>query len=99
MNIPSNFCICRWYFSGLLMLLLTGTLMLMINGKAASFISLNSYHPFWLNVFFINYTFMGDGIFAVCLIAILFFSYERKQQASALLISFLISGLAAQVIK
>ena len=71
----------------------------MVNGKAAAFISLNAYHPFLLNVFFINYTFMGDGIFALCLIAAIFFYYKRKQQGLALLYSFLISGLIVQVIK
>ena len=73
--------------------------MLMIYGKTASFISLNSYHPFLLNVFFINYTFVGDGIFAICFIALLYFYYKRKQLGTALLVSFLISGLAAQIIK
>jgi len=70
-----------------------------VNGKAAAFISLNAYHPFLLNVFFINYTFIGDGIFALCLIAAIFFYYKRKQQGFALLYSFLISGLLVQLIK
>jgi membrane-associated phospholipid phosphatase len=42
---------------------------------------------------------MGDGIFAVCLIALMFFYFKRKQSGFALLYSFLISGLAAQLIK
>ncbi len=42
---------------------------------------------------------MGDGIFAICLIAFLFFYKKKKQQALALLYSFLISGLLAQLIK
>ncbi len=99
MNIHSVLRGCKWYFFILLILLLAASFMLMINGKAASFISLNSYHPFLLNVFFINYTFLGDGIFALCLTVIFFFYFKRNQQASALLLSFLISGLAAQIIK
>ena len=87
------------YFAGLLFILLFGVLFLLINGKAASFISLNAYHPFLLNAFFINYTFIGDGIFALCLMAAIFFYYKRKQQGLALLYSFLISGLIVQVIK
>lgn len=87
------------YFGGLLVILFAAMLFLMLNGKEAAFISLNSYHPFYLNVFFINYTFMGDGIFAVCLIALMFFYFKRKQAGFALLYAFLISGLAAQLLK
>ncbi len=87
------------YFGGLLLTILFGILLLLLNGKAAAFIALNSYHPFYLNVFFINYTFIGDGLFALCLIAIYFFYLKKKQQGFALLYSFLISGLAAQILK
>ncbi len=89
---------CDWYFGGLMIILSASALLLLLTGKAKSFIFLNSYHPFLLNVFFINYTFLGDGIFASCLILFLFYR-QRKQQALTLLVSFLISGLAVQVIK
>jgi membrane-associated phospholipid phosphatase len=87
------------YFTGLIIILFTAILFLLFAGKETAFISLNSYHPFMLNVFFINYTFIGDGIFALCLIALMFFYFKRKKCAMALLYSFLISGLAAQIIK
>ncbi len=87
------------YFTGLLCILLFSAAFLVFNGKTAAFISLNSYHPFLLNVFFINYTFIGDGIFALCLIAAMFFYFKRKQQGFALLYSFLISGIGVQIIK
>ncbi|WP_462249724.1 phosphatase PAP2 family protein [Ferruginibacter sp.] len=96
---PSALRLSKIYFAGLLLVLLIGILFLLANGKTAAFISLNSYHPFLLNVFFINYTFIGDGIFALCLIAAMFFYYKRKQQALALLYSFLISGIVVQIIK
>jgi len=89
----------RIYFAGLFMVLLSAIVFLAFNGKEAAFMSLNSYHPFYLNVFFINYTFMGDGIFAACLVAVMFFYFKQKQCAAALLGSFLISGLAAQLTK
>lgn len=89
----------RIYFLALLTVILISSVFLMINGKEAAFISLNSYHPFYLNVFFINYTFMGDGIFALCLIAAVFFYFKKKQQGFALLYAFLISGTAAQILK
>jgi membrane-associated phospholipid phosphatase len=87
------------YFTYLVAVLLLSAGFLLINGKAAAFISLNSYHPFLLNVFFINYTFVGDGIFALCLITTMLFYFKRKQQGLALLYSFLISGIAVQIIK
>ncbi len=90
---------CNWFFAGLLFLIFFGLLILMMYGKPGSFIFLNTYHPFLLNVFFINYTFIGDGIFALCLIALVLFYYKRKYQGIVLLLSFLISGLVAQVMK
>jgi membrane-associated phospholipid phosphatase len=88
----------KLYFTGLLLVLFTAVVMLLIDGKAASFVSLNKYHPFILNVFFINYTFMGDGIFALCLVALLLY-FKKRQQALAMLYAFLISGIAVQIIK
>lgn len=96
---PSVLSQNKIYFGGLLMALCFGILFLLFYGKEAAFISLNSYHPFYLNVFFINYTFIGDGIFALCLIGVMFFYYKRKKCGFALLYSFLISGIAAQIIK
>jgi membrane-associated phospholipid phosphatase len=96
---PSALRLSKIYFAGLLLVLLIGILFLLVNGKTAAFISLNSYHPFLLNVFFINYTFIGDGIFALCLIGVMFFYYKRKQQGFALLYSFIISGIGVQIIK
>lgn len=90
---------CSWFFCSILVLIFISGLMLMMFGKSACFISLNNYHPFWLNVFFINYTFMGDGIFALGLIAVTWLLFKRKEEGRALLISFLLSGLAAQIIK
>lgn len=87
------------YFGGLLVILFAGLMFLMLDGKEAAFISPNSNHPFFLNVFFINYTFTGDGVFAICLIALMFFYFKRIQVGVALLYSFLISGLAVQIIK
>lgn len=89
----------RIYFGGLFIALFSGILFLIFNGKEAGFVSPNSYHPFYLNVFFINYTFMGDGIFAVCLVGVMFLYFKRKQFGFALLYSFLISGIIVQIIK
>lgn len=89
----------KTYFTGLLTLIFFSGVFLLISGKTAAFIALNSYHPFLLNVFFINYTFMGDGFFALCLIALIIFYFKRNEQGRTLLYSFLISGIAVQIIK
>lgn len=98
MNVSLYFRNSRWYFWALALLFITGFLLLAIDGKGGSFILLNSYHTNWLNTFFINYTNVGDGLFAIFISVILFF-YKRKKQALALLLSFLISGLLVQIIK
>lgn len=87
------------YFIGLLVILFSCSVFFLFNGNEAVFLSIDSYHPFYLDVFFINYTFIGDGIFACCFIAIMFFYFKRKQFGFALLYSFLISGSAVQLIK
>ena len=87
------------YFTGLIIVLLLSAVFLIFNGKTAAFISLNSYHSFLLNVFFINYTFIGDGVFTLCLIAAMFFYFKKKQEAMAMFYSFIISTFFVQVIK
>jgi membrane-associated phospholipid phosphatase len=68
-------------------------------GKSVGLIPLNSYHPFLLNVFFINITFMGDGIFAAMALAICLFYFRKKQLGISGLYAFIISGLTVQLIK
>ena len=87
------------YCIGLLTILFSASIFLVFSGKEAAFISLNSYHPFLLNVFFINYTFIGDGIFALGLVAAMLFYFKRKKMTAALFSSFLISGIASQFLK
>jgi len=89
----------RIYFGGLLAILVAAILFLILNGKEAAFLSPDTYHPFYLNVFFINYTFMGDGFFALCLVASMIWYFKKRKPGFALLYSFLISGLAVQLIK
>ncbi len=90
---------CKWYFISLNGILLAGVLLLLMYGKSVSFITLNAYHPFLLNVFFINFTFIGDGIFALCLIALYLFYFKRKKEGVAYLYAFLFSGIVVQIIK
>ena len=81
------------------MVLSIGVLLLLLYGKATCFITLNNYHVYWLDVFFINYTFLGDGLFAVLCIIVYYFYFKQKQQGVAMLISFIIIAIIVQAAK
>jgi len=87
----------HFYISSLLILLISVLLLLNVS-KAESFISLNNFHSFGLNVFFVNYTFFGDGIFALGLCAFLVYR-KQKKLALLILVAYLSSGLVTQVLK
>src|SRR5436853_4523437 len=89
----------RSYFLSCLALLLAGTLLLVINEKSTLAVPLTSPHPFWLNVFFINYTFIGDGSFAFITAAVILFYFKKKQEGFALLNAIILSAIAIQIIK
>ncbi len=99
MNIQTNLRSGKWYFSSLLMVLSLGVLLLLLNGKTTCFIAMNNYHVYWLDVFFINYTFIGDGLFAIMCIVVYYFHFKQKQQGVAMLISFIIIAIIVQVAK
>jgi len=89
----------KWYFSILSIVIVTGLLVYILAFAGIFSFSISSDHPFWLNVFFINYTFIGDGVFACCLVLILLFYFKKKQEALLLLTGFIISFIVIQVIK
>ena len=77
---------------------LVGLTLLLAKGKTASFLVLNPFHQTPLDYFFIAFTYLGDGIFAVAVI-ILLMVLRRWPQAWQLLIAFLLSALLAQIFK
>lgn len=88
----------RLFYLGSFFFIACAALVVVFFSKPAGFIFLNNHHSFGLNVFFVNYTFLGDGIFGLSLAA---FFYYRKQKKLALLIlvAFVSSGLTAQLLK
>lgn len=82
----------NWYILSFLLMISIASLFLHSYGKSQSFIALNSYHPFVLNVFFINLTFMGDGIFAICLILLLRLVYKKNKINNGLGLVFFVFG-------
>ena len=98
MNSSLYFRKSKWYFSVLFLLFLIGSLLLVVYGKGKSFMLLNQYHTSSLNDFFTYYTHVGDGLFSLCIVVLLFL-VKKKKEALAVLLSFLISGLLAQILK
>jgi membrane-associated phospholipid phosphatase len=89
----------RAYFLILVLIMLAVLSLVMIFGQGFGFISLNQQHPFFLNVFFINYTFLGDGFFALALAVFYFFYLNKKREGFLLTGGFILSTLIVQLVK
>jgi len=87
-----NFLLCYGFF------FLVGLIFLLMKGKTATFLFLNPFHRSPLDYFFIGFTYLGDGIFAVAVV-ILLMVLRRWSQAWQLLTAFLLSALLAQILK
>lgn len=87
------------YLFGLGLFFLLTIIMLFLKSKAESFLLLNTYHNEILDAFFYRYTFLGDGLFAVLLSVVLFFFVKTQRLSIKLLVSFIVSGLLAQLFK
>jgi membrane-associated phospholipid phosphatase len=87
-----NFLLCYGFF------FLVGLIFLLIEGKTATFLFLNPFHWSPLDYFFIGFTYLGDGIFAVAVV-ILLMVLRRWSQAWQILTAFLLSALLAQILK
>jgi len=87
-----KFLLCYGFF------FLAGLIFLLTEGKAATFRYLNPYHYTLLDEFFIRFTWLGDGLFAVGVIALLLI-LRRWGQACQVLSAFLLSALLAQILK
>jgi membrane-associated phospholipid phosphatase len=79
-----------------LMLFFSGILAVCISGMVNFQIH---HHPVWLNIFFINYTFMGDGFFVLTIIVLYFYYFKKHKKALLLLFSFLLTEMIVQLIK
>jgi len=88
----------RFFLFGFALFFLAGLLFLLATSKETSFLYLNSYHNSALNIFFIAYTNLGDGLFTIMIVLFLL-ATKRHDIAWQLLAAFVISGLVAQVFK
>ena len=87
------------YFSLYLLFLIVGLSLFFTYGKRDSFIFLNDFHTEILNQFFIYYTNVGDGLFAVIAGIIAIITFRNKPYGLAILFSYAFSGIIAQFIK
>ena len=88
----------KWFLAGLAVFLLATLLDILCMSKRDGFTSANFFHAPWLDQFFIKYTLLGDGLFCIILIILLFLLGKRRVSLK-LLLSFAISGILAQVLK
>jgi membrane-associated phospholipid phosphatase len=88
----------RYYFLFFLFFFLTGLIFLLSEGKAATFVYLNTYHRNLLDTFFVSLTFLGDGLFTM-LVFVILLALRRYSHAFQVITAFLASALLAQVLK
>ncbi len=89
----------QFFFYSYFVVLIVAVFFLVNYGKIDSFLFLNSYHRNWLDDFFIGYTNLGDGIFALLLALVCFFVLKKRKLGFVLLLAYLSTGIAAQIIK
>ena len=87
------------FFVVLFLILLSGAVWLIISGKGACFLALNAYHSFMLDQFFIKFTYVGDGIFAIVLSLLYLIWFRSNKTGWMILYAFLLSGIVAQILK
>ena len=88
----------KFYYTLVFIFLLCSSFFLISYFKFNSSISLINTFPFWKNVFFVNYTFFGDGFFSIALCGILAYKKQYKL-AICILFSFLSAGVFTQILK
>jgi membrane-associated phospholipid phosphatase len=88
----------RLFFGFFLFFFSVGLIFLLAQGKAGSFIYLNPYHRNILDTFFIYFTYLGDGVFAIT-ICVIYLLMRRWSRACQLISAFVVSALLAQILK
>lgn len=97
-DIRTNLRNNKTYFIFSSVMLIAGLAFLLIFGKEQSFLMLNAFHTQPLDVFVTYYTHLGDGYFSVFMVVLLYI-LQRRTLAIAVLLSFLLSGVLAQILK
>jgi membrane-associated phospholipid phosphatase len=88
----------RLFYRSSLFFIACAAVLVLFFSKPEGFMLLNSHYSFAGNVFFVNYTFLGDGIFALGLTALLYYR-KQKRLAVFILAAYLSSGITVQLLK
>jgi len=87
-----------YFFTGYLLFLLISILFLSSHSKVDGFILLNSYHSQSLDLFFMIYTNVGDGLYSIGLFLLLLW-FRKPLPGWEIVFAFLLAGLMVQVLK
>ncbi len=87
-----------YFFVGYLLFLSFCIFFLVQHSKTDSFILLNSYHSQPLDLFFMIYTNIGDGLYSIGLFLLLLW-FRKPLPGWEIVFSFLLAGLMVQILK
>lgn len=82
----------------LLLLLSVSGVCLAVFASKDLFFKLNVFHTLYLDIFFQNYTLLGDGVFSIAIFLILLLA-DKITLAIQVITGYLLSGIVSQVIK
>jgi membrane-associated phospholipid phosphatase len=82
----------------LLILLFVSSVCLAAYSCKAFFFRLNTFHTLYLDIFFQNYTLLGDGVFSIAIFLILLLT-DKITLAMQVISGYLFSGIISQIIK
>ncbi|MBA2249805.1 MAG: phosphatase PAP2 family protein [Chitinophagaceae bacterium] len=88
----------RIFFIVFAILLLPAIFITLFYSRADGFFLANPFHTHLLDVFFTYYTWLGNGIFCLA-VAVIFLFFKNFKAALLIAGSFILSGIAAQVLK
>lgn len=81
----------------LILLFVSGVCLAAFSSKAL-FFGLNTFHTLYLDIFFQNYTLLGDGVFSIAIFLILLLT-DKITLALQVITGYLFSGILSQIIK
>ena len=88
-----------FYFIAFLAALIPGLILTGNNSEVNCFLLLNQLHSQWLDLFFINLRFLGNGIFSIAAAALILIVWKQRWLALNIIVAYLFSGILAQVLK
>jgi len=83
------------FFTGAFLCVVVAAVIYLLKGN----VQFDGTRSFWVNVFFVNFTFMGDAVFVLVVAAIFLFYYRQPQKAKTIFFNFLLTMLLVQLFK